>query len=226
MSGKNDIEGNETNYMEKKFSVKEWIKSLKWDNFLYWCILVFALCLLIDLGTKALAEALIEEGERISFIPGFMNLTLTYNSGMAFSMFSDNPIAMGIITWMTVPVMLFFCGVIYFLPKHYNVCRILLSAVTAGALGNFIDRVMIPAGVRDFMDVSSIGFGVCNFADYFISIGGVILIACYIYCVFTEKEEPEEGKEAVETELPSETSAEILTDESMEDLSENSSEEK
>lgn len=209
--------------MEKNTSVKDFIlnkfKERKPDRILIWCAVVFAVCLAIDLVTKGLAELFIQEGELIPFIPGFMNFTLSYNSGMAFSMFSDNPIAMGIITWLTVPVMLFFCGVVYFLPKHYNICRVLLSAVTAGALGNFIDRVFIAAGVRDFMDVSSIGFGVCNFADYFISIGGVILVVCYVYCVLTdpeienEKKEGENGVGASDVSQKTEESTADLKDE-------------
>ena len=37
-------------------------------------------------------------------------------------------------------------------------------------------------GVRDMVDISSIGFGVCNFADFFITGGAVALVlACLFF---------------------------------------------
>jgi signal peptidase II len=161
----------------------------KFERVLLWCILAFCAALAIDLITKGLAEYYLDETDLIPLIPGFMNLTLVYNSGMAFSLFNDNPVAMGIITWGSLLVMLAFVYIVYRLPAHYNICRVLLSVVTAGAFGNFLDRVLIEDGVRDFMDVSSINFGVCNFADYFVSIGGVILAATLIWKIMTDKEE-------------------------------------
>ena len=163
---------------------------------LLWCALLFFVALAIDLITKGWAEYyfVAQGNDDINFIPGFMRLTMTYNSGMAFSWFSDNPLVMDVITWLTVPLMLVFVVIICRLPSHYNVCRLLLSVVTAGAAGNFFDRVLIEAGVRDFMDVSSIGFGVCNFADYFLSIGGVILVICMLICIATDKEEEKKEK--------------------------------
>ncbi len=63
--------------------------------------------------------------------------------------------------------------------------KILLCIIEAGAIGNLVDRVMMLAGVlpgvRDFVDVSFFGFGVCNFADFYVSFGGVILL---IYLFF------------------------------------------
>jgi signal peptidase II len=161
----------------------------KFERIWLWCILAFCVALAVDLITKGLAEYYLDQTDLIPIIPKFMNLTLVYNSGMAFSLFNNNPVAMKIITWGSLLVMLAFIYVIYRLSAHYNICRLLLSVVTAGAFGNFLDRVLIPAGVRDFMDVSSIGFGVCNFADYFVSIGGVIFAITFIWKIMTDKEE-------------------------------------
>lgn len=151
------------------------------NKFFLVCLLAFFICVVIDLVTKGLAEFFIEEHEVIKFIPWFMNLTLEYNSGMAFSWLSDNPLAMDIITWLTVPVMIALLVGAYWLPKQYNPHRFLLCVVAGGAFGNFVDRILIAEGVRDFMDISSIGFGVCNFADYFITIGGVCLLFCLLF---------------------------------------------
>ena len=151
------------------------------NRFFLFCLLAFFICIMIDLVTKGLAEYYIKEGQSIEFIPWFMNLTLHYNSGMAFSFLSDNPLVMDIITWLTVPLMLAILIVAFRLPKQYNPHRFFLCVVAGGAFGNFCDRILIADGVRDFMDISSIGFGVCNFADYFITIGGVILLLCILF---------------------------------------------
>lgn len=186
-------------------------KEKKPDRFLLVCALAFFLALFIDLGTKAWAEYYFTNvnASPVTLIPRFMDLTLHYNSGMAFSFFADNEIAMTIITWATVPIILALIVLVVKLPSRYNHYRFIVSVITAGALGNFLDRVLVEEGVRDFMDVSSIGFGVCNFADYFISFGGVILIFCLLFVgedsIFPligkkkakrEEKENEENKEA------------------------------
>lgn len=155
----------------------------KSDRFLLICGLAFFIALFIDLATKAWAEYHFTYVDKtpITFIPHFMNLTLHYNSGMAFSLFDDNELAMNIITAVSAVIMVGLAVLVIKLPPRFNRYRFIVSVITAGALGNFLDRVLIEKGVRDFMDVSSIGFGVCNFADYFISFGGVILIFCLLF---------------------------------------------
>lgn len=179
----------------------------KSDRFLLVCALAFFIALFIDLATKAWAEYYFTYVDRntVTFIPHFMNLTLHYNSGMAFSMFADNEIAMNIITVVSVVVMIGLVILVIKLPPRFNHYRFIVSVITAGALGNFLDRVLIEDGVRDFMDVSSIGFGVCNFADYFISFGGVILVFCLLFVgedsifpVFGKKRKKKQGEEKAE----------------------------
>lgn len=176
------------------------------NQFFLVCLLVFFGCIIIDLITKGLAEFFIKEGQSIPFIPWLMNLTLHYNSGMAFSFLSDNPVLMDIITWLTVPVMIFMLAVAFVLPKHFNPHRFFLCMVAGGAFGNFCDRVLIADGVRDFMDISSIHLGVCNFADYFIVIGGVALLFCILFVgdealiPLIGKTKKEEGPEEEKTE--------------------------
>lgn len=151
------------------------------DGFFLVCLLVFFIGLIVDLATKAAAEFLIPEHSLISFIPGFMNWTLEYNDGVAFGSLSDNPVLMNVITWLTLPLVIAMIVVVFFLPKQFNVHRFFIALVASGAIGNFLDRVFIAKGVRDFMDISSIHFGICNVADYFITIGGVLLILSILF---------------------------------------------
>lgn len=61
-------------------------------------------------------------------------------------------------------------------------------------MGNLIDRVYykvwalddvtaatLGQGVRDMVDVSRFGFAVCNFADFFITAGAIMLILSFLF---------------------------------------------
>lgn len=158
-------------------------KKKGFDRFLLVCALAFFVALFVDLATKAWAEYYFTNVGKtpIELIPHFMRLTLQYNSGVAFSFLDDNKIAMTLIVVLTPVIALALAVLVYFLPGKYNHYRFIISVIIAGIMGNFFDRVFVAEGVRDFMDVSSIGFGVCNFADYFISFGGVILVFCLLF---------------------------------------------
>jgi lipoprotein signal peptidase len=58
----------------------------------------------------------------------------------------------------------------------------------AGGVGNLIDRLYYKVwqadcayGVRDMVNLSRFGFAVCNFADFFISIGAVMLVLSFLF---------------------------------------------
>ena len=61
------------------------------------------------------------------------------------------------------------------MPLFYILCFIF-----AGALGNFIDRVMY-AYVVDFIYISLINFPIFNMADIYISIATTVLIVCLLF---------------------------------------------
>ena len=146
-------------------------------------LLVFFAGVFIDLVTKAWAEYYFEVLGNGSFelIPGFMALAFTYNPGMAFGWFSDSPVFMDVVTWATPVIVLLFLFFAWRLPKAVNPHRVCLCLAASGAFGNFLDRVLVADGVRDFMDISSIGFGICNFADYFSTFGLIVLILCILF---------------------------------------------
>lgn len=144
-------------------------------------ILIFVACLAIDLLTKSWA---VQTKPNLYLTKG-IGFTIVYNSGMAFSIFSDSEIAMKIVVAVTVIVMILIAIVFALLKPEKKFLKIVLAIIEAGAIGNFIDRIMMFAGtlqgVRDFVDVSFFGFGVCNIADFYVSFGGVALL---IYLLF------------------------------------------
>lgn len=146
---------------------------------------VFALLLAADLLTKAWAE---QTHPHIYLFPG-CGLTIIYNSGMAFSLFDDNKAAMIAIICFTVLLMIAIAILFFKLKPENRFLKIVLAIVEAGAIGNLVDRILWLSGsiegVRDMIDVSFSGFGVCNLADFYVSFGGVILV---VYIIFFGKD--------------------------------------
>lgn len=142
-------------------------------------IVLFVL-LAIDLFTKAWAYAakVAQSGYFLGFIR--LNYLPGGNKGIAFGWFGDTPTAMVIITVFTV-AMILGIGALYFTVFKKNTpARICLAVIEAGAIGNFIDRVCL-GYVRDFVDVQPIGFGICNFADFYITFGAVAFLIVILF---------------------------------------------
>ncbi|MBC7896533.1 MAG: signal peptidase II [Cytophagaceae bacterium] len=143
-----------------------------------WLFFPVVLVLVIaDRVTKAIAEATLWP----RYVPhevwgDFLRWTLVYNPGAAFG-FHLGPYSRWIFMGLTV-------GALVILAKMYrhtapgDSWRMLaIALVTAGALGNLVDRVISPNGVVDFIDV---GLGdsrwpTFNVADMAISTGAILL---------------------------------------------------
>lgn len=146
-------------------------------------LLVMLVCLFADQITKALAHASAVEGE---YFLGLVRLYYTENTGMAYGIGGNNPLFMTFVTIFTV-VMIVALAVLFFTVFRKNKpAQIALAVVESGAIGNLIDRTFLQnssgqAFVRDFLDVSRFGFGVCNVADFCITFGAVALIFIILF---------------------------------------------
>ena len=149
-------------------------------------LVVFGVLLAVDLVTKAWAES--TNVRQSAFFLGIVRFYFTKNTGMAFSWFDDNEAAMTVVTIFTVVLIVALAALFFTVFKRNTPARITLAVIEAGAIGNLIDRLTL-GYVRDMVDVSPLGFGVCNFADFFITFGGVALRE--------EAKEEEERKEAL-----------------------------
>ncbi len=152
-----------------------------------WGIFVFALLLLIDLVTKIAAEEYFSRASapaKIDIIPEWISLRLTYNRGIAYGVGEDGETWLKVLVIVATAVMMLALAILYFRLDESRVwIRIALVFVVAGGVGNLIDRLYYRVwdtstlyGVRDMVDLSRFGFAVCNFADFFISGGGVVLV--------------------------------------------------
>ena len=163
-----------------------------------WGALLFLILLLIDQITKIVADVYFVEiagaNERIVLIPNMIELCISYNRGIAFSSFesSSEIFKIGIVVvtgLMMLGLAVFYCRV----DKRRTILRIALILIVAGGVGNLIDRVyyqvwdpetvaIVRDGVRDMVRVNIIfDFGVCNFADFFITGGAVLLILALLF---------------------------------------------
>ena len=157
-----------------------------------WGMLIFAILLLVDMLTKAVADAYFSQPDApssIEVIPGWINLCITYNRGIAYGMGAGSP------TWAKLAVVfgtglvMLVLAVAYFKIDSRRVwLRTAIVFIVAGGLGNFIDRVYYQVwdvntllGVRDMVDLSRFGFAVCNFADFFICGGAGILVLALMF---------------------------------------------
>ena len=130
--------------------------------------------LLLDQTSKWMAVNHIEAHESLSVIPGFFNLVLVNNRGMAFGIFSQT--RSGFYYFFLLATTIGVTGVILFfffwMKETQNWLTIGLSLILGGALGNLADRVRL-GYVIDFLDFYFKGYHwpAFNVADSAVTVG-------------------------------------------------------
>ena len=110
----------------------------------------------------------------VPVIDGLLQLTNVHNTGAAWGMLSG-------FRWLFIPMTLIVAAVLIYIVIRFRkkitiFSRITLALLFAGAVGNFIDRVVL-GYVRDFFDITPLfSFPVFNVADSALSIGCVLLV--------------------------------------------------
>ncbi|RJL31456.1 signal peptidase II [Bailinhaonella thermotolerans] len=142
------------------------------------CLGVFgvtaAVALALDFTSKEIVLANVEPGERIPVLGEILQLTLTFNSGAAFS----------IGTGFTLVLTLIAIGVVIAILRYARNLRSLPWALTlglllGGAVGNLVDRIFRPPSpfqghVVDWIELPK--WPVFNLADSAIVCGGVLAV--------------------------------------------------
>lgn len=161
---------------------------------------LFLLLIFIDQFTKALADSFLDVGEFVVIIPDWLNITIIYNRGISYGMGAGADPMVKLAVILGTAVMMIIFTVFYFkLEKERVFMRVAVIFVVAGGVGNLIDRLYFQVwtdepymlwqthrlisecGVRDMVDLSRFGFAVCNFADFFITGGAVMLVVALLF---------------------------------------------
>ena len=144
-----------------------------------WYILIFLALVVLDQLTKGLVDAVFAVGQRQSIIEGFLTITKSRNSGMAWSFLSDAEWAQTVFLIVTVLAIVFALAVLILKKTKGKWLITTIVILLGGAVGNFIDRLAFRE-VRDFMLFEWFGFN-CNVADVAITVGAVMLIAYFLF---------------------------------------------
>lgn len=150
-------------------------RSIAWR----WLILIVAAVLATDQFSKHAIEKYTSMDYLHTVIPGLLNLTHTYNPGVAFSLFanSHSPTVRLFLVFFSVVVILFLICLLAAERAGGRMGQIGMAMILGGAIGNVLDRLM-RNGVTDFIDfhIYSHHWPTFNIADSSIVIGAALVL--------------------------------------------------
>ena len=138
--------------------------------------LIILIIFLIDRVTKLIMINFYDlYGERNYALTSFINLELTWNSGIAFGMLSfEKSFYYNLITLIIIIITII---IFIVMVKSNGLQKYGLIMIFGGSIGNISDRLLY-SSVPDFIDIHFKNFHwfIFNVADIFISLGVLILI--------------------------------------------------
>jgi signal peptidase II len=142
---------------------------------IFWPVLITVV--LSDIVTKWIAvRDLYPRGVPREVFGDVVRLTLVYNRGAAFGL-NVGEYSRWIFLVLTIVALVILAQLYRSTPGRDIARTLAISLVSAGAIGNLIDRIRGPQGVVDFIDI---GFGdmrwpTFNVADMAVSTGAILL---------------------------------------------------
>lgn len=140
---------------------------------------------LLDQWTKHLAVVHLAGQDPYILIPGVFQLQYLENKGAAFGIMQNK---LWVFAILTVIYLLVAVWIYFRIPreKKYFILHVIAVVLTAGALGNFIDRIRL-GYVVDFFYFSLIDFPIFNVADIFVVVSFLLLAICILF-VYKEED--------------------------------------
>jgi len=148
-------------------------------------IISIAILVIFDQWTKLLAIVHLKDQPAIPLIKGVLELQYLENRGAAFGIMQGQQLFFIICTLFLTAMIIFF----YLKTpegRKYTPMRILMIAVIAGAIGNFIDRCRFDY-VVDFIYFKLINFPIFNVADCYVT-GAVILFSVLVLFYYKDED--------------------------------------
>ncbi|MBB6121427.1 signal peptidase II [Nocardiopsis algeriensis] len=138
-------------------------------------LLVALAALAVDFGTKEWVLAVFEEGESVDVVGSFLQFTLVFNTGAAFSMGTGY-------TWVFTCIAIAVVAVIAWIGRKVRSAwwGVTLGLMMGGAAGNLVDRLFrdpapFQGAVVDFIRLPN--YPVFNIADSCVVVGAVLVVA-------------------------------------------------
>ena len=158
---------------------------MKRQYYIVTSIFITIVILILDQITKFIITKTKQIGDSFEVIPNFLSITSHRNNGAAWGILSGKMVFFYIITVIILIIL-----IVFFIKeaKHNLLMQIAISMLFAGALGNFIDRVL-NGEVVDFVDtyIFSYNFPIFNVADSSLTIGVVLVIIALLRDMRTEE---------------------------------------
>ena len=142
-------------------------------------LLYVIILIALDQLTKLYALNSLKGEDSFTIIPKVLSLYYHENTGAVWGIMSDKTSLLAVIS----TVILVFLTFIYFkIPntKRHLYMQWIVVFITAGAIGNLIDRIFRQY-VVDFIYFELIDFPIFNVADMYVSVSAVILIALGLF---------------------------------------------
>lgn len=139
-------------------------------------LIVGVVLVIIDQIIKYFVSAYLQPVGSVSVIDNLFSLTYVENKGVAFGMFSDMRWVFVTLTSVLLAIIIFYMFKKRPKGKFFYICAAL---IIGGGIGNLIDRIFY-GYVIDYLSISFFP-PVCNFADYCITAGTIMLV---IYLLF------------------------------------------
>ena len=144
---------------------------------------VYAICVALlvalDQWTKWLAVLFLKGKQPIPIIEGVFELHYLQNDGAAWGMLSGRQ------NWFIVLTVAMLVVLVYVMAKtavnkHYMPICVVLVLISAGAVGNFIDR-LLNGYVTDFLYFKLINFPIFNVADMYVTISMILMVVLILF---------------------------------------------
>ena len=148
--------------------------------------IIAVLLIIIDQISKWLIVQNFDLYEGKVLIPGFFSLFYIQNKGAAWGIFEGKMVFFYIITVLVVGYLVY---TFHKYPIKSKLVGYSFSLILAGAIGNFIDR-LLNGFVVDMFRLDFINFPIFNVADVCLTIGVALMI---IHVLFFEENEERKG---------------------------------
>ena len=148
-----------------------------------WIAGAFGVCAAVvaDQLTKELAYRNLKLSGKgfVTLIPGVLELRYLENRGAAFGML-QNRLPLFILFAAAVSLAAIICYIRVPDSRRYLALRVCMAGLTAGAVGNLIDRIF-RGYVIDFIYISLIHFPIFNVADICVSLSAGLLLVLMLF---------------------------------------------